>query len=141
MLIAYSFMAFLLSCSLCPLIIKFCNKKNLFDEINERKIHTGNIPRFGGIAVFVSFIITVILFDLFSSQFDISEYWQVILSFFIIFITGVLDDYLNLNAKLKLSLQICAALIVATSPSYFKDLNIAFPFEIGRFAIFFWIFG
>jgi len=140
MLIVYSVLAFLLSCGLCPLIIKFCNKKKIFDEIDERKIHTGNIPRFGGIAVFVAFILFVVLYDFYTPYFNCMEYWQVILAFFIIFITGILDDYFSLDAKIKFCLQIASALIIALSPFYFRNfLDLNLPFEMGRFAIFFWI--
>ena len=132
--------AFVISCGLCPIIIRICNKKQIFDEIDERKIHTGNIPRLGGIAVFVSLIVSAIIYDITHVDFSILEYWQVVVAFFIIFIIGILDDLLNLNAKLKLCFQIIAALFVAFSPFYFRGfLGIDLPFELGRVAIFIWI--
>ena len=88
----------------------------------------------------VAFIFFVILYDISTPNFNCVEYWQVILAFFIIFITGILDDYFSLDAKIKFCLQIASALIIALSPFYFRHFwGLDLPFEIGRFAIFFWI--
>lgn len=140
MIIFYSIIAFILSCALCPLIIYICNKNELYDEVDERKLHTGNIPRLGGIAVFASFLISVSLYYLIRKDSTILQYWQVIVGFLIILITGILDDLFNLKAKLKLLFQIVAALFIAFSPFYFRSFfGLHLPFELGRFAIFFWI--
>ena len=47
----------LISFGFCPLIIQLCKKFNLYDEVDPRKIHKGNIPRLLGIAVFASRLI------------------------------------------------------------------------------------
>ena len=108
--------------------------------MDERKIHVGNIPRLGGIAIFISFILITILYDILNTNFSILKYWQVLIAFFIIFITGVVDDFKNLNAKLKFALQIIAALFVATSPFYFSNfLDFTLPAILGRVFIFGWI--
>ena len=53
--LVYFFSSFAVSAVLIPLIIKFCKKYSIYDEVNSRKIHSGNIPRLGGVAIFVSF--------------------------------------------------------------------------------------
>ena len=45
-----------------PLIILFCKKFSLYDYQNARKIHSGNIPRLGGVGIFFSFIISACIF-------------------------------------------------------------------------------
>ena len=47
--------AFFLSVLLIPVIIKFCKFYSLYDTVNARKIHSGNIPRLGGIAIAVAY--------------------------------------------------------------------------------------
>lgn len=140
MIFAYSALAFFISCALCPIIIRFCNKKQLFDEVDPRKIHTGNIPRLGGIALFCSFILVAAIYDVFSETFSIVDYWQIGLACLIIYFTGLFDDLFDLWAKLKFVLQIIAALLVASSPFYFKELFfLHLPPIIGRLGIFFWV--
>ena len=39
-----------------PLIIGFCKKFSLYDYQSARKIHSGNIPRLGGIGIVISFL-------------------------------------------------------------------------------------
>ena len=51
-----------------PLIIKFCKKFSLYDYQSARKIHSGNIPRLGGIGIVVSFLISAIIFLLVSKD-------------------------------------------------------------------------
>lgn len=139
-LIVFSLLALILSLGFTPLIIKICDKKNIYDGVDERKIHVGNIPRLGGIAIFTSFILLAIAYSLLNPNFNILKYWQVILAFFVIYITGLVDDLFDLRAKLKFALQIVAALLVATSPFYFHSfLGFHLPSIIGRGAIFVWI--
>jgi UDP-GlcNAc:undecaprenyl-phosphate GlcNAc-1-phosphate transferase len=45
-----------------PLIILFCKKFSLYDYQNARKIHSGNIPRLGGVGIFLSFMISASIF-------------------------------------------------------------------------------
>lgn len=138
--LVFSVISFLLSLGFTPLIIKICEKKNIYDDVDERKIHVGNIPRLGGIAIFTSFIIVTFICNAFNSSFEILDYWQVVVAFYIIFVTGLVDDFYNLPAKLKFVLQIVAAAFVALSPFYFHSfLGLQLPEIIGRGAIFAWI--
>lgn len=140
MVVFYAVAAFLLSCGLCPLIIKFCNKKQLFDEVDPRKIHTGNIPRLGGVAVFCSFVLVSVVCHYFVDDFSFSEYWQVAVAMLIVYFTGLVDDILDLPARLKFVLQILAAGIIAFSPFYFRTfLSFSIPPVLGRIGIFLWI--
>lgn len=136
----YSLSAFLISCALCPLIIKFCDKKKIYDEVDARKIHTGNIPRLGGIALFFSFIVVSVVYTFQTDAFSFFDYWQIVAAFFIIFFTGLLDDFFDLYARLKFILQIIAALFIAASPFYFTMfLGWHIPEAIGRAGVFFWV--
>lgn len=93
-------------------VIKFCHKHRLYDTINNRKVHTGNIPRLGGIAIIISNSLSYILYSAISNKIIPLNFIFLISAGFIIFIFGILDDLIELKAKTKLVIQIIAALIV-----------------------------
>jgi UDP-N-acetylmuramyl pentapeptide phosphotransferase/UDP-N-acetylglucosamine-1-phosphate transferase len=101
--------AFAISLVLTPEIIKIAHAYNKHDEINERKIHTSNVPRFGGLAVFFGFLIATLLF---------STLWQhminvhLIIALVLIVIIGFRDDFLPLKPKFKLAVEILASLLI-----------------------------
>lgn len=97
--------------------IKYCGRHNIYDEVNPRKVHDGNIPRLGGIGIFLSFVIVsaALLFR----EGDFISYLPVFLAFTLIFVFALLDDLRNLRALLKLLFQVIAALMVALSQMYF----------------------
>ncbi len=71
-----------------------------------RRMHKVPIPRIGGVAIFVAFALTMIAFC------DLSKLNVTILfGGLIIAVMGFLDDVFNLNAWLKLGIQILAAFL------------------------------
>ncbi len=72
-----------------------------------RRIHNRQIPNIGGIAIYLSFVITVILF----SSFD-KTVIGVLTGGTIIIILGFLDDLFELNPGIKLLGQILAAAVL-----------------------------
>ena len=110
-MIVSSFLAFLISVSLIPVIIKVCARLKLYDSIDARKIHSGNIPRLGGVAVFLSFAVAMVVYNLFFSTekgFGI----EIVFGGFLIFGMGLADDVFGLSAKFKLLIQCVAAFII-----------------------------
>lgn len=84
------------------------------DMPTERKVHTTPIPRIGGLAVFVSFVATMAIMKLFSTQ--VSEFFsfdqRTALGFsgaLVVFGCGLWDDFRRLNPWVKLLLQIAGA--------------------------------
>ena len=57
--LAVFFISLLLAGIIIPQILLISFRKNLFDEIDERKIHQGRVPRLGGIAFMPSMIFSV----------------------------------------------------------------------------------
>ncbi|MCK5099313.1 MAG: undecaprenyl/decaprenyl-phosphate alpha-N-acetylglucosaminyl 1-phosphate transferase, partial [Desulfobacteraceae bacterium] len=104
---------------------------NLVDLPSGRKVHTTAISRVGGIAIFSTFIIciglsyfshTYISIDLFGDE----KFYYLMAGGFLIFLTGLVDDVINLNAKIKLIFQ-----IIAGSIAYYGGMKITivtFPF-------------
>ncbi|UTE77335.1 glycosyltransferase family 4 protein [Rossellomorea sp. KS-H15a] len=98
---------FILSIVLTPLVKKFAFKIGATDKPNQRKVHQKIMPRLGGLAIFLSFIIGVAIL-----RPDSPYALGIVLGAFVIIITGVLDDMMELSAKVKLLGQIAAALLV-----------------------------
>ena len=97
----------------------YAYKINLLDFPNNRKLHKKPVPLVGGIAIGLSIILSVYLFDFTNPQFN------VILSLsLLIMIAGVLDDFKNLNANNKLILQSVAIFIIIFKYDFFlRDLG------------------
>ncbi|WP_226643222.1 glycosyltransferase family 4 protein [Mesobacillus subterraneus] len=128
---------------LTPLVKKFAIKIGATDKPNYRKVHQNIMPRLGGLAIYISFLIGIFLISP-----DIKYYWPLVIGSFIIVLTGFVDDIKEISPKVKLSGQILAALIVVV----WGDLNVEFinlPFGGGQlnFGIFsypitmIWIIG
>lgn len=134
--------AFAISLIVTPIVIALCKKYNWYDEVDPRKIHKGAIPRLGGLGVFIAFIVAVLLYGYFLTDSDIRFAMPIFMGGLIIFLAGVIDDFLNLRARLKFVIQIIASLIVAISPLYVKQFfGIDFPPLLGRVLTFCWIIG
>lgn len=104
--------ACILSLVLTPVVKKFAFKIGAVAVPNHRSVHTGIMPRLGGLAIFLSF----------SAAFFIAvpvmgKEWRLFVGLFlggiIMEVIGVLDDKYELSAKIKLAGQIVAATVVA----------------------------
>ncbi|MGL4730194.1 MAG: MraY family glycosyltransferase [Clostridium sp.] len=90
-----------------PIVKQIAIKVNAIDvPKDERRIHKKPIPRMGGIAIYVAFILGVILNR---SRFSIDDL-GLILGATIIVIGGIIDDIKHLRAIYKLMIQILAAI-------------------------------
>lgn len=83
-------------------------KKGLFKSINGRSSHNGNIPDFGGVILFASIIITVLLLI----QFPHPEMQYVLIAIALIWAIGLYDDLLNMSARKKLLAEILVSLVI-----------------------------
>lgn len=139
-LVLFCVAGFAVSCGMCPLIIRLCLKKGWFDPVNARKVHSGNIPRLGGIAIFTSFILVTAVYVLIAKPVEVENFLLLAIGGVIIYGVGVWDDLKDLPAKLKLVFQIIAALCVALSPFYLDTfLFYTIPAWLGRLLTFLWV--
>ena len=99
-------LCFISSLLLTPLVKRIAVKIGATDRPNERKVHTKIMPRLGGLAIFFSFMIGILLY--YPSN---SDALLIIIGASIIVIIGVLDDIFCLSAKVKFMGQILAAMI------------------------------
>lgn len=97
----------LLSFGLTPLVKRLAYRIGAVDVPKDRRrMHDHPIPRLGGLAIFVGFVITVLLF----AQPD-RQLRGILLGACLIVAVGVVDDSHPLGAGIKFILQIVASLI------------------------------
>lgn len=102
--------ALLLNLILTPIIIKLAHSKELFDFNDHRKTHEGNIPRLGGIGFILS---TMLAYYMCSIIYDLDFNNILFFSCIIIFITGIVDDLVELRAHVKLLSQLLAVILLS----------------------------
>lgn len=105
-IIAALLSAFVLSCLASPLAIRLAFKIGAVDRPEERKVHTHTMPRVGGTAIFLSFLVCLLLILKVSGPFTGLVYGACL-----IFLVGLLDDIFRLSAWVKLLGQIAAAAV------------------------------
>ena len=99
--------AFVISFSLTPAVKAFAQKVGAMDVPTEaRRVHDHPIPRLGGLAIFLGFLLSVLLFA------DIDRQIRgILIGSVIIVATGAVDDVVSLRAIVKLFIQIAAAIV------------------------------
>jgi UDP-GlcNAc:undecaprenyl-phosphate GlcNAc-1-phosphate transferase len=129
--------SFVFSLLLVLLLLYVSRKKSWYDTINERKIHSGEIPRLGGIGFALSFIIMAgwIAGSVPETYLGFPFILPVI-AMFLVLLFGVIDDFRPLAARYKLLFQAMAALCVIIPGYTFRRL---FFFDIGPLGELNWI--
>ena len=85
---------------------------------DNRRMHDHPIPRMGGLAIFLGFLLSVLLF------LDLDEQLRgMLLGATIIVVLGIFDDIYSLGAKLKFLIQIGAALVAVLSGNVIETLS------------------
>ena len=103
--------AFVISFIATPLVKNFAVKVGAIDiPDKKRHIHSHPIPRMGGLAIFLGFLLSVLLFANITPQVR-----GILLGAILIVVVGAIDDVMNLNAWLKFCVQIVAAVIAVLS--------------------------
>ena len=98
---------FIISFAATPIVKSFAEKVGAIDMPGEaRRVHNRPIPRMGGLAIFLGFLLSVLLFVPMSRPLE-----GVLLGSVIIVATGAVDDVVSLKAWVKLLLQIAAACV------------------------------
>lgn len=93
-----------------PSILHVARARHLYDDVGHfRKQHDHGIPRLGGVAIFVSFIITTLLFNTIDKALPIS---YLLISCIIMFTVGLKDDLSGVNSSTKFLIQFIAAAIL-----------------------------
>lgn len=130
------FLSFLFSAAvtsvMIPRIILISFKKRLFDTVDERKVHSGIVPRLGGVAFAPSLVISCAL--LFGLSTLLGSHVQGpagvasihlalgLCALLLLYFEGVTDDLVGVGYKVKFLMQFLCAALVAGSGIWLNDL-------------------
>ena len=115
--------AFAISFAATPVVKAFAQKMGAIDVPDgKRRVHDHPIPRMGGLAIFLGFLLSVVLFV------DITKQVRgILLGSVLIVACGAIDDIVNLRAWVKLIVQVAAAIIAVAHDvviEFFSNPNI-----------------
>ncbi len=128
----FALISFAINFLLTPVLIKTAHRYSWFDEVNQRTIHTGEIPRIGGMGIVFSFFTTIVIYFIYNRIYlspnnlnqSLFHYWPVLLGALIINLLGLLDDFTDLRARYKLIFQLIAAILIVASGKFFDSFYI-----------------
>ncbi len=105
--------AFFLAYALIPSIGRLARKIGLVDRPNARKVHQAPVPVIGGVSIFVAAIGAMCMN---SGMFhEWKDYTVLLVGSFILLVMGIIDDKVDLGAKLKLVIQLGISYYVFSS--------------------------
>ena len=111
---------FVSSLILVPLIRDIAIHINAMDIPDKRKVHKKPMPRLGGLAIFLSFLIGYMFFAPVTTQMI-----SILIGSFLIVLLGIIDDINPLKATTKLWGQIAVAMILVFYGNiYINELSI-----------------
>jgi len=104
---AYVFgLALIISLLATPLVSKLAFKVGAVDRPDNRKVHSRLMPRLGGLAIYLGFIVTLFLTVEISAQLA-----GLLIGGSIIIVLGILDDIRDISPRVKLLGQLAAAAV------------------------------
>ena len=111
--------AFLIALITTPVVKNLAVKMGAVDVPKDaRRMHDHPIPRMGGLAIFLGFLLSALVFVPMTGPLR-----GMLLGAVIIVILGIFDDIYALGAKFKLAVQIICALVAALSGNIITDLS------------------
>ena len=126
--------AFIACLIILRLIYPFAVRIQLVDKPDERKVHAGEIPLIGGLAMFASFVIAFLV-----SAPDLNQARGILIASTILIIVGVLDDHHDMSVRIRFVLQTVAVLVMTSFSnvvvSDLGDLLGVGIFQLGGWAI------
>ncbi len=98
-----------------PQVINVVRVKGLMDNPNERSSHDKKTPTLGGVAFFISIIVTLFLI----SCYDKSVVGvNIAVGLTLLFFVGLKDDILGVNPLVKIVTQVIVAFILLSNPDF-----------------------
>jgi UDP-GlcNAc:undecaprenyl-phosphate GlcNAc-1-phosphate transferase len=111
------------SAVMVALILRLSHQKSWYDHINDRKVHSGDVPRLGGIGFALAFVCVAIIVVVLTRKLDsIIRFLPCLAGVCIIVVFGVWDDFKPMKPRYKLLMQILAALCVIIPGYTFRRL-------------------
>ncbi len=104
--------ALLLAVGVTPLMRQVALRLGVTDEPNARKVHTNPVPLLGGAAIYIAFIVALLIF---ADKRYVPQVVGIFVGASLVSLMGVVDDRWGLGSYVKLVGQILAALILVFS--------------------------
>ncbi|MGB7738195.1 MAG: MraY family glycosyltransferase [Steroidobacteraceae bacterium] len=103
-----------LTLTLRPLALRL----HLTDSPGGRKHHAGEIPLVGGIAMLIGILVAAVI------AVETTTHWAFLVPAALLVSVGVIDDRYNIRAAVRLSVQVCAALVMMLGGGlYLRDIG------------------
>jgi UDP-GlcNAc:undecaprenyl-phosphate/decaprenyl-phosphate GlcNAc-1-phosphate transferase len=110
LLIAASALA--LAIGATPILRRFALRFGITDQPNQRKLHTRPVPLLGGAAIYLSFVVVLLLYG---DRSYVNEVVGIFVGASLISVMGIVDDQWGLGSYVKLLGQLLAASILIVS--------------------------
>lgn len=104
--------ALLLAVGVTPLMRQLALRLGVTDQPNARKLHTNPVPLLGGAAIYIAFIVALLIF---ADKRYVPQVVGIFVGASLVSLMGVVDDRWGLGSYVKLAGQIVAALILVYS--------------------------
>ena len=125
--------ALVLTGIIIPQILLIAFSKKLFDEVDERKIHKGVVPRLGGIAFLPAIIFSICLVLAVNISTGVAEQSSILpdcskqimyllCAEMLMFLVGIADDLIGVRYKAKFVCQIICAIFICASGAYIHNM-------------------
>ncbi len=118
-------LSFAVSFSLNPFCSWMAHKFGILDLPDGRKLHQATTPLLGGAAVFIGFLMALLINGIFSVELGV-----ILVASILLFGVGVMDDVKEVSAGIKLITQIICTLMVIASGTILRVI----PDTLGIFA-------
>jgi UDP-GlcNAc:undecaprenyl-phosphate GlcNAc-1-phosphate transferase len=131
---------FIICLILTPIVRDVFRSYNVVDRPGRRKVHAYPIPRIGGVSIIVAWAWGLLLLRGAGSPFPLHWVRNILSGALIIFLVGLIDDFLNLKPLVKLMGQVAAS--AAAFASGIRIDNIAghpLPVWVALPATVFWL--
>ncbi len=123
--IGFAFVFAVLSGALSTYVVRhICRRHKWISPPDSHHIHTKDIPRFGGVGVFIGFAASLAFTGALGIHLHWISAWRVFVPATLLFFVGVVDDRAPMRARSKLFFQILAAtLLFLEGVRLFAHLN------------------
>ena len=95
-----------------PLVLRYALKRGLVDPPNWRKVHTGSVPRIGGVVFLPALAVCAALMHVVWPQYCQPHYWGLLVGLSVISLAGFWDDLSDIRALTKLACQCVAGAVL-----------------------------
>lgn len=119
--------------TLIPLIVRYAVRNGIYDVPDARKVHTGKVPRLGGLAFLPAIFLALFLIfsthipyvtkALSDTDFPLRDFLGVGLGGLVVFIIGIMDDFRDVRYRAKFVAQILAAVMLCAGGIWVNDLH------------------